>query len=86
MMDFLADTWVLAMMIWLICVIGMVYYRQTGRGMRSTFTSADDFSVRTIFLNFQKGEGDLFFGFLLAMLSFSFFVLGFTHWFRTMLQ
>ena len=49
------------------------------------FTSAEDFSVRTIFLNFAKGECDLFFGFLIGMITFSLFVLGFTRWFSLMI-
>ena len=85
MMDLLADSWVLMMIIFLICVIGLIFYRQGGRAGNTVFTSVEDFSVRTIFLNFTKGEGDLFFGFLIGMITFSLFVLGFTRWFSLMI-
>lgn len=78
MMDFLADSWVLAMIIWLICVIGLVFYRKSNQGRQTVFSSAEDFSVRTIFLNFKRGEADLFFGFLVGMTAFSLFILGLT--------
>lgn len=85
MMDLLADSWVLMMIIFLFCVIGLIFYRQGGRGGATVFTSAEDFSLRTIFLNFQKGEGDLFFGFLIGMFTFSLFILGFTRWLSIMI-
>lgn len=85
MMELLTDSWVLMMIIFLFCVIGLIFYRQGGRGGNTVFTSAEDFSVRTIFLNFTKGEGDLFLGFLIGMIAFSLFVLGFTRWFSNMI-
>ena len=85
MMEIWADSWVLSMVIWLLFALGMIYYRQNIRTQQITFTSAEDFSVRTIFFSFKKGEADLFFGFLVAMISFSLFVLGITRWIRTML-
>lgn len=85
MMDLLADSWVLTMIIFLICVVGLIFYRQSRGAGHSVFTSADDFSLRTIFLNFNKGEGDLFVGFLIGMVTFSLFVLGFTRWFSSMI-
>ncbi len=75
----------LMMIIFLICVIGLIFYRQSGRAANTVFTTAEDFSLRTIFLNFSKGEGDLFLGFLIGMISFSLFVLGFTRWFSIMI-
>jgi hypothetical protein len=85
-MNFLADSWVLWLIISAVCLVGMVLYRQTRRNVTSTFTSAEDFSVRTIFFNLRKGEGDLFLGFVVAMLSFSLFVTGFLRWAQTILQ
>ena len=75
----------LMMIVFLFCVIGLIFYRQSGRSGNTVFTTAEDFSLRTIFLNFSKGEGDLFLGFLIGMISFSLFVLGFTRWFSTMI-
>ena len=84
-MELLADAWVLNMVIWLLCVLGLVYYRQNMRRRQSTFTTAEDFSVRTIFFSFQKGEADLFIGFLVGMFAFSLFVLGITRWISNLL-
>jgi hypothetical protein len=82
-MDFLADSWVLWLIVCVLCLVGMVLYRQSRRNVTSSFTSAEDFSVRTIFFNLRKGEGDLFLGFLIAMFSFSLFVLGIVRWAET---
>jgi len=84
-MDFLADSWVLWLIVSVLCLVGMALYRQSRRNMTSVFTSAEDFSVRTIFFNLRKGEADLFLGFLVAMLSFSMFVLGILRWVMTSL-
>jgi len=84
-MDFLADSWVLWLIVSVLCLVGMALYRQSRRNMTSVFTSAEDFSVRTIFFNVRKGEADLFLGFLVAMLSFSMFVLGILRWVMTSL-
>lgn len=85
-MEFLADTWSLWLIITVGCLVGMLMYRQAHRNVTSTFTSAEDFSVRTIFFNFRKGEADLFIGFVVAMCSFALFVLGVMRWVRTVLQ
>ena len=85
-MDFLAETWVMWLIVSGVCLVGMVLYRQSRRNVTTTFTSAEDFSVRTIFFNCRKGEADLFLGFLVAMLSFSLFVAGIVRWAQTILQ
>jgi preprotein translocase subunit SecG len=85
-MNFLADSWVLWFIITVLMLVGMVLYRHSRRNVTSTFSSADDFSVRTIFFNMRRGEADLFLGFLVAMISFSLFVLGVVRWGQTILQ
>ena len=85
-MEFLADSWVLWLIITIVCLVGMVVFRQGRRNVTTAFTSAEDFSVRTIFFSFRKGEADLFIGFIVAMLSFSLFVLGVMRWVQTALQ
>lgn len=84
-MQFLADTWVAWLIVSGVFLGGMVVYRQSRRNVTSTFTSAEDFSVRTIFFNFRKGEADLFLGFVIAMISFSLAVAGAARWVQTML-
>jgi uncharacterized membrane protein len=76
-MEFLADTWILWLIISVICLLGMIFYRQNRRGIITTFTSAEDFSVRTIFFSLRKGE---------AMVSFSLFLAGLVRWVRTILD
>ena len=85
-MNFLADSWVLWLILSILCLVGMVLYRQSRRNMTSVFSSAEDFSVRTIFFNLRKGEADLFLGFVVAMVSFSMFVLGIVRWVMTSLR
>lgn len=85
-MEFLADTWILWLIISIVSLIGMSFYRQGRRSVTTTFTSAEDFSVKTIFFNFGKGEGDLFMGYLVAMISFSLFVVGLLRWVPSMLS
>jgi hypothetical protein len=79
-MEFLADTWVLWLVITVLCLVGMVLYRQSRRNVTTTFSSAEDFSVRSVFFSLRKGEADLFVGFVIAMLSFSLAVLGIARW------
>ncbi len=84
-MDFIADTWILWLIITVVTMVGMSMYRQGHRSVTTTFTSAEDFSVKTIFFNIGKGEGDLFLGFLISIVSFSLFVLGIMRWVPSML-
>ena len=85
-MEFLADSWVLWLIITVVMLVGMVFYRQSRRNVTSTFSSADDFSVRTIFFNMRRGEADLFLGFLVAMVTFSLFVLGIVRWVQSIFR
>lgn len=84
-MDFLANTWVAWLIVSAVCLVGMVFYRQSRRNVTTTFTSAEDFSVRSIFFSFRKGEADLFLGFVVAMVSFSLAVAGVVRWVQIML-
>ena len=84
-MDFLADTWVLWLIVCIVSMLGMTMYRQGRRSVTTTFTSAEDFSVKTIFFNLSKGEGDLFLGFVIAIISFSLFLAGIMRWIPSML-
>ena len=84
-MEFLADSWILWLMLTVVCMVGMSLYRQSHRNITSTYTSSEDFSVRTIFLSTKKGDADLFLGYVVAMVSFSLFVAGILHWVRTAL-
>ena len=78
-MEFLADTWVLWTVLTAVSLGGMIFYRQNHKSI-STFTSSEDFSVRSVFLSFRKGEGDIFIGFMVAMISFSLAVAGIVRW------
>ncbi|HEX7928091.1 MAG TPA: hypothetical protein VF678_10895 [bacterium] len=81
-MEFLADTFIL----WLVlsaALIGATYfYRRTRKVEQGFFVTADDFSVRKIMLDVRKGEGDIFLGFLLSMVFFSMFLAGIVRFFR----
>lgn len=85
-MEFLADSWVLWLIICVLCLVGMVLYRHGHRNVTTAFTSAEDFSVQTIFFSLRKGEADLFVGFVVAMVSFSLFVAGVVRWVQTILD
>ncbi len=83
-MELLADTWVLWLIVCIATLVAMVFFRQNRRNI-ATFSTAEDFSVGTIFLNLRKGEADLFLGFLVAIVSFSLFVAGLLRWVPSML-
>lgn len=83
-MNFLANTWILWLILTVLAMIGMGMYRQNRRAVTNVFTSAEDFSARTILLSVRRGEGDLFFGYIVAMISCSLFVAGFMRWVRQM--
>ncbi len=82
-MEMLADSW----MVWLILAVVVVmivsFYRQSRSGEVHLITSADEFSIKTVLLNPRKGEGDLFIGFVLSMIFFCMSILGFLRWIRT---
>jgi len=81
-MEFLADTWIL----WLVVSGGFVgatyFYRRGRRVEQGFFVTAADFSVRKIMLDVRKGEGDIFLGFLLSMIFFSMFLAGLVRFLR----
>ena len=83
-MELLADTWVLWLIVCIATLVAMVFFRQNRRNI-ATFSTAEDFSVGTIFLNLRKGEADLFLGFLVAIVSFSLSVAGLLRWVPSML-
>ncbi len=82
-MELLADTWVLWLIVCIATLVAMALFRQNRRNI-TTFTTAEDFSVGTIFFNIRKGEADLFLGFLVAIVSFSLFVAGLLRWVPSM--
>ena len=83
-MELLADTWVLWLIVCIATLVAMVFFRQSRRNI-TTFSTAEDFSVTTIFFNIRKGEDDLFLGFLVAIVSFSLFLAGLLRWVPSML-
>ncbi len=84
-MAFLADSWVLWLVVAALLIGGLVFYRQNRRTVGSLYTSADDFAVHTILFNTTKGEGDVFIGYVLAIVSFSMALAGLVRWVRTIL-
>ena len=85
-MDFLATTWVLWLIVTIVVMIAVAIYR-TSRGQEpeGVMTTADDFSIRNILFGMRKGEGDLFVGYMIAIVSFSLFLAGIVHWVYTFL-
>lgn len=84
-MGFLADTWVLWFTFAALLIGGMVYYRHSRSTVGSLYTSAEDFSIHTILFSVRKGEGDIFIGYMLAIVCFSFFLAGVVRWVRSLL-
>ena len=82
-MDFLADTWVLWIILTIVCVALVLLNRQNRRFETGFITSADEFSIKTVLFGMRRGEGDLFVGYVLAIIFFSLFVTGFTRWIVT---
>ena len=82
-MSFLADTWILWLVLTVICLVGMTLYRKQHASVTSVYSSSEDFSVRVILFGFGKGEGDLFIGYMVGMISFSLFISGFVRWIMT---
>jgi len=83
-METLADSWVL----WLICAVGviayLIYHRQNNQNFQAMYNSSEDFSPRYILFSLKKGEADIFFGYVAAMISFSLFLAGFVRWVQYM--
>ncbi len=82
-MDFLADTWVLWIILTVVC-LGLVYMSRQNRRFETGFiTSAEEFSIKTVLFGLKRGEGDLFLGYIAAMVFFSLFLTGITRWIST---
>jgi hypothetical protein len=82
-MEFLADTFILWLVLAGVLVGATYFYRRTRRVEQGFFVTADDFNVRKIMLDVRKGEGDIFLGFLLSMIFFSMFLAGFVRFIRS---
>jgi len=79
-MEFLAITWVLWLILSALCIGAVLFYRRTRKSQASFLITAQDLSVKTLMLDVRKGDGDIFLGYLLAMLFFSLFLAGFARW------
>jgi hypothetical protein len=79
---FLADTWLMWLVLSGVTAGVMVFFRESRRGHSGAgfFTSSDEFSIKTILFGLKRGEGDLFLGFVGTMICFSLFLAGFIHW------
>ena len=82
-MDFLADTWIL----WIILTVviqWLMRWNRQNRGSEKVFiTSAEEFSIKTVLFDVKKGEGDIFIGGVLSFVFFSLFLAGFIRWVTT---
>ena len=85
-MEALAQTWMMWLVLSGITVGLMVFYRESRRDQSKTglFASSDEFSIKTIFFGFRRGEGDLFVGYLGTMICFALFLAGLIHWLHSM--
>jgi hypothetical protein len=82
-MEFLADTWVLWIILTVIC-LGLVYLNRQNRRFETGFiTSAEEFSIKTVLFGLKRGEGDLFIGYIFAIIFFSLFLMGIVRWLTT---
>ena len=79
-MNDLADTWVLWLVLTMLSVGGVLFYRRDHRSTGQLYTSSEDFNIRHILFGFSKGEGDLFLGYVLAIIFFALFLIGFVRW------
>ncbi len=82
-MEFLADTWVLWFILTVICLGLVDVNRQTRRFETGFITSAEEFSIKTVLFGMKRGEGDLFLGYILAIIFFSLFLAGIVRWITT---
>jgi hypothetical protein len=85
-MEFLADTFILWLVLSGALVAATYFYRRSRKVEQGFFVTADDFSVRKIMLDVRKGEGDIFLGFLLSMVFFSMFLAGIVRFLRGVFQ
>ena len=81
-MEFLGITWLLWLILSALCIGGVLFYRRSRKGQASFLITAQDLSVKTLMLDVRKGDGDIFLGYLLAMVFFSLFLAGFARWMR----
>jgi len=84
-MELISISWLLWLILSGLCIGGVLFYRRTRKFQGSLLISAQDLSVKTLMLDVRKGDGDIFLGYLLAMLFFSLFLAGFSHWLRSLL-
>ena len=85
-MNFLADTWVLWLIVTIVTMFAVTLYRSSrGQEPEGVMTTAADFSITNILFGVRKGEGDLFLGYMLAIISFSLFLAGILRWVRTII-
>ena len=84
-MDLLADTWVMWLVISFVSLGAVYFYRQTRRNESESgsLATAEDFSIRAILFGFRKGEGDLFVGYVIGMVTFSMALAGVVRWATT---
>lgn len=82
-MEFLADTWVMWFILTMLCLGLVLLNRQNRRFETGFITSADEFSIKTVLFGLRRGEGDLFIGYILAIVFFSLFLAGFVRWMTT---
>ena len=82
-MEFLADTWIMWFILAVLCLGLVLFNRQNRRFETGFITSADEFSIKTVLFGLRRGEGELFIGYVLAIIFFSLFVVGFVRWVNT---
>ena len=83
-MEFLADSWILWLLLGVILLVGIRVRRRDKRQVGDiNLTPLQNISPRAMLFGFKDGEGDLFFGYLGATLAFSLFLAGFIRWIST---
>ena len=83
-MEFLANTWVLWLIVTIVTMFAVGLYRNTrGQEPEGVMTTAADFSINNMLFGIRKGEGDLFIGYTISIISFSLFLAGILRWVRT---
>ena len=78
-MNFLLSTWILWFIISMGCLVllGMLGKNRKTEVMSGMATTSEQFSMKTVFFSFRKGEADMFFTVLCATISFFLFSMGF---------
>lgn len=78
-MLFLRDSWIFWLVVSISCLV-ILKIRSRNRIKdvdKKLATSSDQFSMKTVFFSFKRGEADVFLLILLSMIAFLFFSLGF---------